>query len=380
MQPRFAPLASICSALALYSSTALLACGDHSRSHDVDHEDDAAVRPSVLPPKPHDGGDDQGSSSSGAMRDGGGRDAMMDASVSHHDGGAKRDASDGPLPEEDDMDGGDDVATGMDAGKDASAPPRKDCDGKPGAPGDTTRMYQGRDYIVHIPANVYPDTAVPVVFAVHGAGGTGMDMQAGSQFDVLADQDGFVTVYPNGGTGSGPWNVGRNACPPGGLISTTSDDFAYFEHMLADVEQDQCINRQQVFVFGFSMGGYFSHHIGCQRGGDLVRAVAPHSGGTYAGDCPGAPVPIMMLHGDSDSLIPLSCDQTARDRWVERNGCAKDFDTVDITGGHCEWSRGCPANGQVVLCIFNGLDHQWAYPPMYDHSSLLIWSFFRSYL
>jgi poly(3-hydroxybutyrate) depolymerase len=207
-----------------------------------------------------------------------------------------------------------------------------------------------------------------------------MDMQVGSSFDVLGEQDGFVTVYPNGGSGSGPWNVGRNACPPGGLISTNADDFAYFEHMLDDIEQDQCINRKQVFVFGFSMGGYFSHHIGCQRGGELVRAVAPHSGGTYAGDCPGAPVPIMMLHGDSDSLIPLSCDETARDRWVERNGCAKGYDVIDIVGGHCEWSRGCPANGQVVLCIFNGLDHAWAYPPMYDHSSLLIWSFFRSYL
>lgn len=379
MQPRFAPLAFICGALALCSSGALLACSDHSHAHDLDREDDAAVRPSVLPPKLQDGGDDPNSGSSGAMRDGGRRDdGMMDASVRLRDGGTKRDASSGPIAEEDDDDGGTDVATGMDAGN--VPPPRKDCDGKLGAPGDTTRTYQGRDYIVHIPASVYPDTAVPVVFAVHGAGGTGMDMQVGSQFDVLADQDGFVTIYPNGGTGSGPWNVGRNACPPGGLISTTSDDFAYFEHMLDDVEQDQCINRKQVFVFGFSMGGYFSHHIGCQRGGDLVRAVAPHSGGTYAGDCPGAPVPIMMLHGDSDSLIPLSCDETARDRWVERNGCAKDFDTIDITGGHCEWSRGCPANGQVVLCIFNGLDHQWAYPPMYDHSSLLIWSFFRSYL
>jgi hypothetical protein len=33
-----------------------------------------------------------------------------------------------------------------------------------------------------------------------------------------------------------------------------------------------------------------------------------------------------------------------------------------------------------VLCIFSGLDHAWAYPPMYDHSSILIWNFFRSYL
>ena len=97
MQPRSVPLAFHYGALALCSSMALLACSDHSRSHDGDHEDDAAVRPSVLPPKPRDAGDDHGNASSKPTRDGGRRDdGMMDASVSHRDGGTKRDASDGP--------------------------------------------------------------------------------------------------------------------------------------------------------------------------------------------------------------------------------------------------------------------------------------------
>jgi len=269
-----------------------------------------------------------------------------------------------------------------DAGESASdaAPPRMDCQGKPGAPGDSVRMYGERQYIVHIPQDVHPNTALPVVFVVHGAGGTGEQMQTATAFDVYADQDGVVAVYPDGGDPNSPWNVGRGACAPGGLISNGNDDFAYFEAMLDAIEQDQCLDREHVFVTGFSMGGYFSHHIGCQRGGDLVRAVAPHSGGTYAGDCPGAPLPVLLLHGNADPLIDFACAQSARERWVERNGCDSDFDVVDIVGGHCEWHLGCPQDGQVVLCEFEELEHSWGYPPDYAFSTELIWQFFRAYL
>ena len=51
-----------------------------------------------------------------------------------------------------------------------------------------------------------------------------------------------------------------------------------------------------------SMGGYFAHNLGCQLPHGRVRAIAPHSSGTYSGDCPGAPLPVLILHGDSDSL------------------------------------------------------------------------------
>jgi polyhydroxybutyrate depolymerase len=190
---------------------------------------------------------------------------------------------------------------------------------------------------------------------------------------------GFVTVYPNGAMGDAPWNVGRNVCPPGNLVSTNADDISYFEKMLDDIEADQCIDRERVFAMGLSMGGYFAHELGCQLGHTRVRAIAAHSSGTHPGACPGAPVPVLMLHGDSDSLINYQCGVSARDYWVDRNGCSSDVDTLTITGGHCDYNRGCPTDAQVVLCTFNGLDHAYAYPPKYEFASLLIWEFFNQY-
>lgn len=76
----------------------------------------------------------------------------------------------------------------------------------------------------------------------------------------------------------------------------------------ADVEQDQCIDEEHVFATGFSMGGYFTHHIACER--PDFRAAAPHSGGTIAdlGTCSTGHVPIIIFHGTDDPLIADNCD------------------------------------------------------------------------
>lgn len=278
-----------------------------------------------------------------------------------------------------DQDAGLDDADGGPADA-ARQPPPQDCTGKPGAPGTTTRMYRDRAYIVHIPPDASANAALPVMFVFHGAGGTGEQMQMATGFDALADQVGLVTVYPNGEMGNAPWNVGRNVCPPGNFVSTTQDDIAYVEHMLEDVAKDQCIDRDRVFATGFSMGGYFANELGCRAGRSIFRAIAPHSGGAHRGACPGAPLPVLILHGDSDSLINYRCGTQARDYWVERNGCSAEIDRLEITGGYCDYNRDCPEQAPVVMCTFEGLDHAWAYPPMYENSGLLIWIFFSLFM
>ncbi|MEY4582231.1 MAG: hypothetical protein RL701_6934, partial [Pseudomonadota bacterium] len=270
----------------------------------------------------------------------------------------------------------DDAADELDAGSSNCVPPPPDCTGKQGAPGTTTHQFGDRSYLVHIPPAFSPNTPLPVMLVFHGAGGTGEQMQAGTGFDILADQLGIVTIYPDGKAGNAPWNVGRNVCPPGNFVSTTDDDIAYVDQILQTVEADQCIDKRRIFATGFSMGGYFSNELGCRVGRTTLRAIAPHSGGAHSGSCDGAPLPVLLLHGDSDSLISYQCGTNARDYWLERNGCSADYDRADVTGGYCDFYRNCPASGAVVMCTFKGLDHGWAFPPMYESSSWLIWLFF----
>src|SRR6185295_16995528 len=100
-------------------------------------------------------------------------------------------------------------------------------------------------------------------------------------------------------------NVGAGVCPSiaGAPPNATGNDFPFMDAMRADVAADQCVDPDHVFVTGFSMGGYFSHHAGCMR--DDVRAVAPHSGGTHdLTGCAAPRKPIIMFHGSADPVIP----------------------------------------------------------------------------
>src|SRR5262245_64945192 len=119
------------------------------------------------------------------------------------------------------------------------------------------------------------------------------------------------------------------------------------------VAQDQCIDTDHIYVTGFSMGGYFTHQVGCMRSD--VRAVAPHSGGTHdLASCTTGHKPIIMFHGTSDPVIPDGCDDpmgqtpaghtASATMWAAHNGCGTTTTSHAVTNGTCYYYDGCPAD------------------------------------
>jgi polyhydroxybutyrate depolymerase len=245
-----------------------------------------------------------------------------------------------------------------------------------------------RKFIYYAPANLDPNVPAPVVVVAHGWTMSGQQMYDITQYHQLADREGFVVMYPDGQPASiGPWNVGEGACPSSFAVLpvATGNDQAFLDAMLDFAEADQCLAREHVFVTGFSMGGYFANETGCMRRD--IAAVAPHSGGSHdLGGCANERKPVIMFHGTSDIVIPLTCGNEARDRWVQRNGCSTAFDRVDVLGGHCEYSKDCPAGGQVALCLFDSMGHAWAggteaafSDPSVESAAQLAWTFFKEH-
>jgi polyhydroxybutyrate depolymerase len=258
--------------------------------------------------------------------------------------------------------------------------------------------------------------AVPFVYVFHGATQNGQELYDATEYAKLADTENIAVVFPDGqdtssATGAGsltPWSVtdGPGLCGAGGLVSNPNPvDFDFVDAIKKEMEQDQCLDDQHIFATGFSMGGYFSHHIACDR--PDFRAAGPHSGATMASldTCKTQHMPIIIFHGGSDPLIDDACDDptatpdagfpASATLWAKKNGCMDTYQTVPEKGttagndGQCYIYDGCPADGQVELCTFNALQHAWAGAPVCDgcigsgagfaSATQLEWDFFKKY-
>jgi polyhydroxybutyrate depolymerase len=291
---------------------------------------------------------------------------------------------------------GDAAVTSVDAGP---------CGLRTGMRGMTSRTLSvaglTRTYIVYLPEGD-PQTPMPLVFVHHGYTMSGSDMYQVTGYPALADSDHIALAFPDGQAGpnslGAPWNVGSNVCPSldGSTPDATGDDFAFLDAMKADIAQDQCLDTAHEFLTGFSMGGYFAHHVGCMR--DDIRAVAPHSGGTHTFEtCTTGHKPVIIFHGLADPLIPDGCDDpggstpsgftASATQWAVKNACGSTTHTISVDNGSCQVWDGCPADGQVELCTFNLMGHCWAGGQGlslyacndYASATQLEWQFFQQY-
>lgn len=305
--------------------------------------------------------------------------------------------------------GPNDASGGSDDGAlDGAATDAGPCGVRSGQRGLTSRSMTvaglSRTYLVYLPASLDPTKPLPFVFVHHGYTMSGQAMYDVTGYSSLADSEGFGVAFPDGQSGpnslGAPWNVGTNPCTTffGPPPNATGDDFAFLDAMEADVQKDQCVDATHLYVVGFSMGGYFAHHVGCMR--PDIRAVSAHSGGTHDfSTCVTGHKPILILHGDGDGIVPDGCDvpdasntpsgfTPSAMEWAAKNGCSTAATTVAVENGSCSYYQGCPADGQVALCVFSGMGHCWAggsaeagvYScPGYASATELQWQFFKTY-
>jgi len=70
---------------------------------------------------------------------------------------------------------------------------------------------QKRDYVLHVPRSYDRTKPTSLVISMHGAGLWGAAQQEISQWNRVADAQGFIVVYPSAAKGGGPriWRVTR---------------------------------------------------------------------------------------------------------------------------------------------------------------------------
>src|SRR5262249_61300856 len=118
-----------------------------------------------------------------------------------------------------------------------------------------------------------------------------------------------------------------------------------------ECERERCTDGRRIYVTGMSNGGFLASLLGCQLA-DRLAAVAPVAGARDLGDCvPARPMPILLLYGSADAVVPPDLIRRGVAWWVGRNACG----AAGPSDGCTRWNR-CSA---AVVAYEDPLRRRW---------------------
>jgi polyhydroxybutyrate depolymerase len=230
-----------------------------------------------------------------------------------------------------------------------------------------------RRYLLYVPPSYDRSQAAPLVISIHPAATWPAVQMAISRWNELADQYGFIVVYPAGsgaffgGLGPGPqvWPAEED---------TLGRDVKFISDLLDKLETEYHLDRNRIFVNGMSNGGGMAFLLSCELP-DRIAAVGVVAGAfpSIAGHCANAkPVPTVVFHGTADKLAPYAGgkspvaprpfpsvpDWTAR--LARKNRCnLEPTDTRIAPDVRRLAYTDCQENADVVLYTLEGGGHTW---------------------
>ncbi len=223
-----------------------------------------------------------------------------------------------------------------------------------------------RHYLIHVPEGLRG--GAPVVLAFHGGNGNARQSPRTTNLNAFADERGFVAVYPDALDGN--WNDGRGV--------GEAEDLAFVEALIDEVVAATGADPERVYATGISNGGFFSMALACQLADRIAGAGAVAA--TQAADLgcePSRPVPVTVIAGTEDPLVPYEGGQVMEDRglaraaqdtfdgWLGLNGCAEepvrsDWSDHADDGTTVHEQRACAGTtAEVRLLEVRGGGHTW---------------------
>ena len=229
---------------------------------------------------------------------------------------------------------------------------------------------ENRKYLLYVPETYNPATATPLVISIHGFAEWPAHQMQISRWNKLADEYGFIVVYPSGTGFPKRWRAH-------GPVAEADDpmlDVTFISELIDTLEQQYNIDKTRIYANGLSNGGGMSFLLACKLS-DRIAAIGGVSGAYLLPweECqPARPVPLVAFHGTSDPIVPYEGGPSASfdipfpalpewiERYAERNGCASDPEQIAWHGAvsGIQYSR-CDQNAEVLFFTIQGGGHSW---------------------
>jgi polyhydroxybutyrate depolymerase len=230
-----------------------------------------------------------------------------------------------------------------------------------------------RPYLLHVPASYNPLRPTPLVISLHAGATWPAHQQNLSHWNKLADENGFIVVYPSGTPQLlGVARVWRT-WPEGVLM-----DVQFISALIDTLEATYNIDQARIYADGMSNGGGMVFGLSCTLSGRIaaVGMVAAAQQLPSSWCTARRPVPMIAFHGNADPLVPYNGGRLGdpfnpvrpvyppvRDfvaNWARRNRCAGNpvESMVARDAARTEYPD-CAEGATVVLYTLRGGGHSW---------------------
>jgi polyhydroxybutyrate depolymerase len=254
-----------------------------------------------------------------------------------------------------------------------------------------------REYLLYVPKSYDHTKPTPLVISMHGGAMWPAAQKETSQWNRVADENGFIVVYPSGVSGRGPraWRAGGGP----GLMR----DVRFISELIDTLRASYNIDSTRVYANGLSNGGGMTFALSCTLADRIaaVGVVAPAIFLPWGSCLDRRAVPMIAFHGTADHAVPYHGGKSWvapnvfpdipawTEKWAERNRCAPNpVDSAVAADVIRREYTGCADGAAVVLYTVLEGGHTWPgggpLPEWFvgttsnsiDATSLM-WAFFR---
>lgn len=232
---------------------------------------------------------------------------------------------------------------------------------------------QERKYLLYVPRNYDRAKPTPLVISMHAAALWPATQMEVSQWNKVADEHGFIVVYPagtdlSGGTHVLPFRVWL--LRPEAVLSS---NVRFISDLIDTLKVAYNIDPTRIYANGFSHGGAMAFALSCRLSHRIaavgtVSAAQDHPWSWCAGS---PPVPLINFHGTADlvpyhggkvwlSPRPFPAVLTWTSNWAQRNRCGPNATESEVAADvtRLEYAN-CADDATVVLYTIRGGGHSW---------------------
>jgi polyhydroxybutyrate depolymerase len=273
-----------------------------------------------------------------------------------------------------------------------------------------------RKFTIHLPTGYTNTTPVPLLFMLHGGGGTMTNAQGFTNLNTVSNTNGFLAVYPQGygiiPSGGFSWADGRGTSADIAGV----DDLGFIDKLLDTLIANYSIDTNKIYICGFSNGGFMTQRFACQQNQRFAAMASLGSimDTTLFANCnPSRPIPMLLILGTADPFVPYNGGpmigsgpvppivgiDTLVNFWKINNNCITsntpiNVPNIDLTDSSTVTVfnyTNCSCNSDISFYRINGGGHTWpgVEIPSYEiiagetnediQASVELWNFFNAH-